>query len=74
MGEDVVGDVVSIFAMSEWWVGDDRAVCVLSKTFFVGLDQRELLSVFLGQRKATYCIVLYCIAWVVKEMEKLDGF
>jgi hypothetical protein len=56
----------------------------------VGFYQRELLLVFLVPRKATYCIVLYCIGskrdeeigWILtwekinglKEMEKLDGF
>jgi hypothetical protein len=82
------GDVVSIFAMSEWPVGDDGAMCVLTKSFLWDSTKESFCRFFWAKRKQP--IVLYCIGskrrwrnWMdfdmekinrLKEMEKLDGF
>jgi len=53
------GDVVSIFAMSEWPVGDDGAMCVLTKSFLWDSTKESFCRFFWAKRKQP--IVLYCI-------------
>ncbi len=48
------------------------AMCILSKSFLWDSTKESFCRFFWAKTKQP--IVLYCIASVVKEMEKLDGF
>ncbi len=81
--EKMGGDVVSIFAMSEWpqWVMYG-VPCAYSQSLFCGIQPKRAFVGFFGLKQSNllYCIVLYCIGskrdgeigWILT-WEKIKG-